>query len=164
MVSHSCSGRNSFVDITSNQAQPLSNFLSHPTRPTTPSNSHWGEGAVRRLQAATPAKPSKLGERRREDTPVSAGDQTQCSVDLGDQTQHFQVAGAVLDMHRGKQPLNMVLYNVRKVFNIPVSTESTCLLFLDIYTETSYLLFLQGDYFDWFRPKNSKCWRWQNPY
>ena len=27
MVSHSCSGRNSFVDITSNQAQPLSNFL-----------------------------------------------------------------------------------------------------------------------------------------
>ena len=24
---HSCSGRNSFVDITSNQAQPLSNFL-----------------------------------------------------------------------------------------------------------------------------------------
>jgi hypothetical protein len=41
----------------------------------------------------------------------------------------------------------MVLYNVRKVFNIPVSTESTCLLFLDIYTETSYLLFLQGDFF-----------------
>ena len=68
-------------------------------------------------------------------------------MDLGDQTQHFQVAGAVLDMHRGKQPLNMVLYNVRKVFNIPVSTESTCLLFLDIYTETSYLLFLQGDFF-----------------
>ena len=27
MVAHSCSGRNSFVDITSNQAQPLSNFL-----------------------------------------------------------------------------------------------------------------------------------------
>ena len=27
MVSHSCSGKNSFVDITSNQAQPLSNFL-----------------------------------------------------------------------------------------------------------------------------------------
>ena len=81
----SCSGSgNSFVDITSNQAQPLSNFLSHPTRPTTPSNSHWGEGAVRRLQAATPAKPSKLGERRREDTPVSAGEQTQCSVDRGD--------------------------------------------------------------------------------
>ena len=68
-------------------------------------------------------------------------------MDLGDQTQHFQVAGTVLDIHRGKQPLNMVLYNVRKVFNIPVSTESTCLLFLDIYTETSYLLFLQSDFF-----------------
>ena len=96
--------------------------------------------------------------------PVSAGDQTQCSVDLDDQTQHFQVTGTVLDMHRGKQPLNMVPYNVRKVFNIPVSTESTCLLFLDIYTETSYLLFLQGDFFYWFRPKSSKCWRWQNPF
>ena len=107
-------------------------------------------------EPATPANPSELGERRREDTPVSAGEQTQCSVDLGDQTQHFQVA--VLDMHRGKKrgPLrDVVLYNVRKVFNIPVSTESTCLLFLDIYTETSYLLFLQGDYFDWFRPKSS---------
>ena len=46
-------------------------------------------------------------------------------------------------MHRGKKPLNMVLYNVRKVFNILVSTESTFLLFLDIYTETSYLLFLR---------------------
>ena len=122
-------------------------------------------GSLRRLQAATPAKPSKLGERRREDTPVSAGEQTQCSVDLGDQTQHFQVA--VLDMHRGKKrgPLrDVVLYNVRKVSNIPVSTESTSLLFLYIYTETSYLLFLQGDYFDWFRPKSSKRWRWQNPY
>ena len=109
----------------------------------TPSNPHQGEGAVRRLQAATPAKPSELGERRGEDTSVSEGDQTQCSVDLGDQTQHFQVTGTLLDMHRGKQPLNMVLYNVRKVFNILVSTESTFLLFLDIYTETSYLLFLR---------------------
>ena len=79
---HSSPSIHSFVDITSNQAQPLSNFLSHPTRPTTPSNSHWG--AVRRLQPATPAKPSELGKRRREDTPVSAGDQTQYSVDLGD--------------------------------------------------------------------------------
>ena len=123
---------------------------------------------MRRLQVQledyTPANPSELGERRREDTPVSEGDQTQCSVDLDDQTQHFQVTGTVLDMHRGKQPLNMVLYHVMRVFNIPVSTESTCLLFLDIYTETSYLLFLQGDYFDWFRPKSSKSWRWQNPY
>ena len=40
--------------------------------------------------------------------------------------------------------------------NIPVRTESTCLLFLDIYTETSYLLFLQGDFFDSFCPKSSK--------
>ena len=22
---------------------------------------------------------------------------------------------------------------------------------------------VQGDFFDWFRPKSSKCWRWQNP-
>ena len=23
---------------------------------------------------------------------------------------------------------------------------------------------IQGDFFKWFRPKSSKCWRWQNPY
>ena len=74
MVSHSCSGRNSFVDITSNQAQPLSNFLL-----IQPDQRH-----LQILIEVQPATPAKLGERRREDTPVSAGDQTQYSVDLGD--------------------------------------------------------------------------------
>ena len=23
---------------------------------------------------------------------------------------------------------------------------------------------IQGDFFNWSRPKSSKCWRWQNPY
>ena len=23
---------------------------------------------------------------------------------------------------------------------------------------------VQGDFLDWFCPKSSKCWRWQNPY
>ena len=23
---------------------------------------------------------------------------------------------------------------------------------------------VQGGFFDWFRPKSSKCWKWQNPY
>ena len=23
---------------------------------------------------------------------------------------------------------------------------------------------VQGYFFDWFRPKRSQCWRWQNPY
>ena len=161
MVSHSCSGRNSFVDITSNQAQPLSNFLLIQRHlqilikmkvqledyrpPPLPNPPHLGKEGGRTLLYQKGNRPSAVW--------------TFC-----DQTQHFQVTRTALDMHRGKQPLNMVLYNVRKVFNIPVSTESTCLLFLDIYTETSYLLFLHRDFFYWFRPKSSKCWRWQNPF
>ena len=29
---------------------------------------------------------------------------------------------------------------------------------------THSALDLQGDFFDWSRPKSSKCWRWQNLY
>ena len=25
------------------------------------------------------------------------------------------------------------------------------------------IYYLQGDFFNWSRPKSSKCWRWQNP-
>ena len=42
-------------------------------------------------------------------------------------------------------------------------------LCLNIYSESKdeskkQYLILQGDFFDWSRPKSSKCWRWQNPY
>ena len=26
------------------------------------------------------------------------------------------------------------------------------------------IVIVQGDFFNWSRPKCSKCWRWQNPY
>ena len=30
--------------------------------------------------------------------------------------------------------------------------------------EVIALSIIQGGFFDWFRPKSFKCWKWQNPY
>ena len=81
---------------------------------------------MRRLQTSERdfSKATQLGHRQREDTPVSdldLGDRTQ------DQTQEFDVSGTVHELHMGKQPLTMVVFNVRRVHNIPVSTESSLL-------------------------------------
>ena len=36
--------------------------------------------------------------------------------------QQFQVSGSVVDLHLGTQPMDLVVFNVKRVHNIPVST------------------------------------------
>ena len=74
------------------------------------------------------------GSRLRENTPVSEGDSyAEAQFQVSDSfiiiitiTQHhvqteLQVSGSVLDLHAGQQPMDLVVLNVKKVFNIPVS-------------------------------------------
>ena len=35
---------------------------------------------------------------------------------------------------------------------------------IELQTDPIPIIHIQGDFFNWSRPKSSKCWRWQNPY
>lgn len=81
-----------------------------PWTPSRPSSSLSHTPAIRRLLPAVREDP--IGTRVREETPES--EQSVLGTD-------FQVSGTVVDLHLGVQPMDLVLFNVKRVFNIPVS-------------------------------------------
>ena len=81
-----------------------------PRTPSRPSSSLSHTPALRRLLPAV--REDTIGTRIREETPES--EQSVLGTD-------FQVSGTVVDLHLGVQPMDLVLFNVKRVFNIPVS-------------------------------------------
>ena len=112
---------------------------SSPPTPSRPSLSH--TPAIRRLLPAVMEETP--GSRIREDTPESELSVAEAEFQVSFQNitkswsmqlrathtsysfffnWQFQVSGSVVDLHLGTQPMDLVVFNVKRVHNIPVST------------------------------------------
>ena len=161
---HSCSGSgNSFVDITSNQAQPLSNFLL-----IQPDQWHLQiliEVKVQLEDYRPPPLPNPLNRRTKEGghSCISRGtDPVQCGPGWPNST----LPGCWSCARHAPQQTTSQYGPLQRQEGVQHPSEHR----INMFVVSGYLhrnvLFVVSTrwFFYWFRPKSSKCWRRQNPF